>query len=50
MKNTIAIDEFLKQSPESNYALYPNDSHKENWEATPTQRTLQKSCCNLLDF
>lgn len=40
MKNTITINEFLKQSPESIYALYPIDPNKEHWEAAPTQRTL----------
>ncbi len=39
MKNEITINEFLKQSPESIYALYPIDSDKSNWETTPTQRT-----------
>ena len=38
MKNSITINEFLEQSPESIYALYPIDPEKENWEAPPTQR------------
>lgn len=38
MKNEITINEYIKQSPESIYALYPIDSNKSNWEATPTQR------------
>lgn len=42
MKNTITINEFLKQSPESIYALYPIDPDKSNWEAPPTQRTPLK--------
>lgn len=38
MKNEITINDFLKQSPESIYALYPIDSHKENWETVPSKR------------
>ena len=38
MKNTITINEFLEQSPESIYTLYPIDPEKENWKAPPTQR------------
>lgn len=38
MKNEITISEYIKQSPESIYALYPIDSNRSNWEATPTQR------------
>ena len=40
MKNEITISEFLEQSPEAIYALYPLDSSKANWETPPTQRTL----------
>ena len=40
MKDTITINEFLKQSPESIYALYPIDPEKENWVSPPTQRML----------
>jgi len=38
MKNKITINEFLKQSPESIYALYLIDANKENWETVPTKR------------
>jgi len=38
MKNEITINEFLKQSPESIYALYPNDSNKEHWNTIPSKR------------
>lgn len=38
MKNEITINEFLKQSPESIYALYPIDSNKEHWETVPSKR------------
>lgn len=40
MKGEITINEFLQQSPQSIYALYPIDSKKANWEATPKQRVL----------
>lgn len=38
MKNEITINEFLKRSPESIYALYLIDSNKENWDNVPTKR------------
>ena len=38
MKNTITINEFLKQSPESIYALYPIDSNKEHWDTVSSKR------------
>lgn len=38
MKDTITINEFLKQSPESIYTLYPIDSNKEHWDTLPTKR------------
>ena len=38
MKNEITINEFLKLSPESIYALYPIDPDKENWYTVPSKR------------
>lgn len=38
MKNSITINEFLKQSPESIYTLYPIDSNEEHWETIPSKR------------
>lgn len=38
MKNTITINEFLEQSPESIYTLYPIDSNTEHWNTVPTKR------------
>lgn len=38
MKNTITINEFLEQSPESIYTLYPIDTSKEHWNTVPTKR------------
>ena len=38
MKYEITINEFLKQSPESIYALYPIDSNKEHWDTAPSKR------------
>lgn len=38
MKNEITINEFLKQSPESIYALYPIDPNKQHWNTVPTKR------------
>lgn len=38
MKNETTINEFLKQSPESIYALYPIDSNKECWETIRSKR------------
>ena len=38
IKNSITINEFLKQSPESIYTLYPIDSNEEHWETIPSKR------------
>lgn len=38
MKNETTINDFLKQSPESIYALFLIDSNKENWETVPSKR------------
>lgn len=38
MKNEITINDFLKQSPESIYSLYPIDPNKEHWNTVPTKR------------
>ena len=38
MKNEITINDFLKQSPESIYALYPIDPNKQRWNTVPTKR------------
>lgn len=38
MNNEITINEFLEQSPESIYALYPIDSNKEHWDTVPSKR------------
>ena len=38
MKNEITINEFLDESPESIYALYPIDSNKEHWDTVPSKR------------
>ncbi|MBR3817154.1 MAG: hypothetical protein IKJ27_10580 [Clostridia bacterium] len=38
MKNSITINEFLKQSPESIYTLYPIDSNEEHWKTIPSKR------------
>lgn len=38
MKNSITINEFLKQFLESIYTLYPIDSNEEHWETIPSKR------------